>query len=227
MPRMTEHLLSQLAQDIIAAGTYANLVVREGTPARAHELLDGVTPEKLLTEPISSIGHAYAMLAGFWLWLDALKECHEIAQMDAGALRALPHAPSPKDLVVAANSLDFWHAIMHRREGDFSNAKYWYARCDTHHVIRMMGAAASSLAGEHSSDRLVAHALSGGWNAEGFVDLVQAVHNKPGDPRHDLAVRLQQIEWQALFGYCVREAVGADHGSLDDWDRRVNGPSGG
>lgn len=184
---------------------YERLVVGDGASAQATRLLGSVSPEQLFARSVTQQDDAQAALAGLWLWFDALDECHKIAQ----------------EIVSPTGS--FWHAIMHRREGDFSNAKYWYRRCDSHHVIRMMGAVASSLAGELASDRAVAHALHDGWNPIGFVDLVQAVHNKPTDPRYELAVRLQRAEWEGLFNYCVRSAVASDSNQLDDWDRRING----
>ena len=201
-PLVSPFVLSVLRQ--AGANAYGKLVVAAATPAAAPRALDGVKAEQLLAQPVKNLDDARAALAGLWLWHDALSESHQISQ----------------DLVSTTGS--FWHAIMHRLEGDFSNAKYWYRRCDSHHVIKMMGAIASSLAGELASDRAVAHALGDGWNPSGFVDLVQAVHNKPSDPRHAVAIRLQRAEWIGLFNYCVREAVQADRNGLDSWDERVN-----
>jgi len=201
-----------IAASVVAAvlrdagdAAYGRLVVTGPTPSAARPALYSVAPAQLISRPVKHADDARAALAGLWLWFDALDECHQIAQQ------------------IASPTGSFWHAIMHRREGDFSNAKYWYHRCDGHHVLKLMGAVASSLAGEFSSDRTVARALVGGWNADGFVDLVAAVHDKPSDPRHELAVRLQRLEWKGLFDYCLREAVEADRADIDAWDERVAG----
>ena len=187
---------------------YGRLVVRGPAPAPARRVLAGVGAGQLLARPIKHPDDAAGALAGLWLWHDALDESHEIAQ----------------EIVSPTGS--FWHAIMHRREGDFSNSKYWYHRCQTHYVLKLMGAVAHSLAGALASDRLVAGALSGGWDADGFVDLVAAVHDKPSDPRHRVAVDLQRAEWEGLFDYCIRAAVEADRNGLDQWDHRVSQPPG-
>ena len=203
MPDAATDRLSKLARDIIKAATYEKLTVNVGAAAKARQMLDGVTPEQLLAAVVKSKEHADAMLAGLWLWHDGLDECHRIVQD------------------IASPTGSFWHAVMHRREGDFSNSKYWYRRCAGHQVVRIMGSIASSMAGERLSDRLVAGAIGSGWDSGGFVDLVAAVHNKPADPRHLIAIRLQQVEWEALFDYCVFEATGAEVSNLDAWDRRV------
>jgi hypothetical protein len=212
---MTDLPLVETPQDILTplaaailhqAGpdAYTGLVVGRIAAGETARSLGGVTPPQLFSQPIVHMDDAQAALAGLWLWVDELDRSHQITQ----------------EIVSPTGS--FWHAIMHRREGDFSNAKYWYRRCDTHHVNKMMGAIASSLAGDLASDRAVAHAIHEGWNPLGFVDLVQAVADKPSDPRHALAVRLQRAEWEGLFNYCVRSAVEKDQNHLDEWDKRVN-----
>jgi hypothetical protein len=114
------------------------------------------------------------MLAGLWLWHDCLDESHAISQR------------------IASPTGSFWHAIMHRREGDFSNSKYWYARCRTHPALKAIAARA----GEAVMDPFA------------FVDLVESVHHKPADPSHAAAVKLQKLEWEVLFAACARAAVG-------------------
>ena len=181
---------------------YERLVVSPG-PGAGAKSLGAVRPEQLFCRPVKHADDAAAALAGLWLWHDALDECHKIVQ----------------DIASPTGSM--WHAIMHRREGDFSNSKYWYARCETHHVNKLLGAVASSIVGQMHGDGDLARVLSGGWNPRGFVDLVESVYNKPGDPRYPIAVKLQRAEWEALFDYCAREAVEADRNNLDDWDKRA------
>src|SRR4029079_6033740 len=55
-----------------------------------------------------------ACLAGLWLVYDFLDESHRISQ----------------DIDTSTGS--FWHGVMHRREGDFSNGKYWFRRVGSH-----------------------------------------------------------------------------------------------
>ncbi len=187
-------VLSPLAATILHDGPpqrYTALVVTGVTPAEATRVLGGITPEALLQKPARDLDDAKAMLAGFWLWFDALDESHRIAQD------------------IASPTGSFWHAIMHRREGDFSNAKYWYGRCGGHRVNRILGAVAPSLVGAHATDPLLQHLASGGWDGGALVDLVQSIYRRPEDPRHAVAVRLQQAEWQAIFNHCALAAAGS------------------
>lgn len=210
IPEAPDDIVTPLVTTLLrqaGSSAYTKLVVEGPPPAAAQQALGGVTPEQLFSKPVHHPDDAQAALSGLWLWFDDLDESHKIAQ----------------ELVTATGSL--WHAILHRREGDFSNAKYWYRRCETHHVNKMMGAVVSSLAGDLASDPAVAHAIHEGWNPSGFVDLVQAVKNKPSDPRYELAVRIQRAEWEALFNYCLRAAIETDTSNLDAWDNRQIHPA--
>jgi hypothetical protein len=200
-------ILSTEASAILRAGgegAYGRLVVGGGGNGPLAKMVGGLTAEKMFARPVKHADDAAAALAGLWLWVDALEECHKIAQ----------------DLVSPTGS--FWHAVMHRREGDFSNSKYWYHRCPNHHVMKMLGAVSSSLVEGFESDRQVMRVISGGWNPDALVDLVEQVNENPSDPRFDLAVKLQRAEWTGLFEYCVHQAVEADFDGLDAWDKRVN-----
>src|SRR5579862_9613987 len=91
--------LSPLTATILRSAppdTYTSLLAKGPTPATARAALDGVRPEQLLTAPIMDEDDAKALLAGLWLWHDALHEAHAIVQ----------------DLASPTSS--FWHAILHR-----------------------------------------------------------------------------------------------------------------
>ena len=170
---------------------YARLVVRGDGWPQAKPMLAQLRPQDLLTSPVRSLDDARAMLAALWLWHDWLDDSHAISQ----------------SLYNADGS--FWHAIMHRREGDFSNAKYWYARCRHHPVLGQIPLLARATMGEAAVSTAPLHNLvADSWDPDAFVDVVEAVHRMPGDPLHDAASRLQQVEWRALFDYCARKAAG-------------------
>src|SRR4051794_17526274 len=88
--------LSSLSHDLIKSARYDKLVVQESTPSSTTNLLGSVAPDQLLTVMITSYPHAYSMLAGLWLWHDALDECHKIAQKEPEQLRR--SAPNPHQI---------------------------------------------------------------------------------------------------------------------------------
>ena len=55
--------------------------------------------------------------AGLLMFNDDLGRAHDIVQ------------------IIDTPSASFWHAIMHRREGDFSNANYWWNRTGEHPIF--------------------------------------------------------------------------------------------
>ena len=170
------------------AAAYTKLVVTGGGNPEALPLLKSTEPQTLLTKPITSKADADAMLSGLWLWHDWLDPSHRISQ----------------DLHSSTGS--FWHAIMHRREGDFSNAKYWYARVGNHPVLASMAPFASDVINQQPADKSFLKLIRDGWDPDVFVDLAEALHNKPSDPRHGAVVALQRIEWRLLFDHCTRAA---------------------
>jgi len=218
-----------LAVKIIDANphAYEKLVVEGGTPALAHEMLDGVQPEQLLSRPTASPVAAFAMLAGLWLWHDGLDECHKIAQKspeelhhsalnlhskapemceNGGSMQSMENSKTINHLELQqmTSTLSFWHAIMHRREGDFSNSKYWYARAAGHPSLPSLAAAAADLVKRAPADKALLRLIMSGWNANAFVDLVEAVEGNEADNRRDIAVQLQKLEWNILFESCAR-----------------------
>ena len=185
--------LSPFARDILAldlADSYRQLVVRGDGNQDAKQKLSAANARQMLSGLIRSEDDANAMLAGLWLWHDWLDESHRISQS------------------LSSSTGSFWHAIMHRREGDFSNSQYWYARCQNHPVLQQLANNAGQILHSLPADKSLLRLMSGGWNPNAFVDLVQSVAPNPHNPKHAAAVSLQQLEWRLLFDHCTRAAAG-------------------
>lgn len=115
---------------------------------------------------------ARCCLSGIWLLYDFLDESHTISQ----------------GIGTAEGS--FWHGIMHRREGDFSNAKYWFRKVGPHPVYQ-------ALADDQNFE---------GWDPYDFIDACEsAVRSGGGKANH--CRQLQQREWEQLFAYCYDQAT--------------------
>ena len=135
--------------------------------------------------------------AGLYLIHDYLDAAHDLAQ-EADELGPNHTAP-------------YWHAIMHRREPDYDNARYWFRRVGQHPLFPEIGRAAAELlnqagfAGALRCDRLVGR--SGHWDPMAFVDLCEECGTVI-DARSDAASRLQEIEMRLLLEFTCRAAQG-------------------
>ncbi len=151
-----------------------------GAPnAAAKPLLSKFDPAADLGRPVRDRQMARACLAGLWLYHDFLDESHAISQ----------------DLPSAEGS--FWHAILHRREPDAGNSKYWWRRVGAHPVFAELAqdAAALGYSGKGA-----------GWDPFAFVDACEE-HRDSGGAAEQVLKRVQVREWQLLFDWCYRRAV--------------------
>lgn len=124
---------------------------------------------------------AAACWAGLHLLINDVEGAHKIAQ----------------DLFTPEGS--YWHGVVHRRDGDYWNAKYWFRRVGKHPVYEAIGDAVT--------DRLETNCLRGGlWDPAAFVDAVERRDSIESAQLQQL-VKLQESEWTILFDYCWHEAV--------------------
>lgn len=102
-----------------------------------------------------------ALQAGLWLYVDELDRSHRVSQ----------------DLEDATGS--YWHGIMHRREGDFSNSRYWFHKAGKHPAMAMLP--------NYDGHRLV-------------DDAEKAYPESPA-----ALVERQRAEWANLFAWCAAQ----------------------
>ncbi len=130
-----------------------------------------------------------ACKAGLWLAFNFLDESHTISQ----------------ELHTVEGS--YWHALMHRREPDFSNSKYWFRHVGTHPVFEPLRVTAAELAAKAPAPaEFLARQAS--WDPFRFVDLCEASYDEKA-PCHELCLRIHRAEWELLFDYCWKQATEA------------------
>src|SRR5262245_53042133 len=161
-----------------------------GTPNRAvRAALEAATAEEFFgNQHVRDRQMADACRAGLWLYHDFLDESHAISQ----------------DIDTPTGS--YWHGILHRREPDYDNARYWFRRVGVHPIFEPLRAAALELIGASELPPAAAFLRSqSAWAPFAFVSLCQAATGR--DPLERLCRQIQQCEWELLFDWCYRQAI--------------------
>jgi len=127
-------------------------------------LVGGGPPDAVAVACVEAIvGHhaiTPALEAGLWLYVDELGRSHRVSQS------------------IDDTTGSFWHGIMHRREGDFSNSHYWFRKVGDHPAM----------------------ATIPGYEAHGFIDAVEAWSGAAAEDAEAL-VAMQRREWVTLFRF--------------------------
>jgi hypothetical protein len=148
-------------------------------------------------QPVKDSRMGYALQSGLLLWNDALDASHTISQG------------------LESRTGSYWHGIMHRREPDYSNAKYWFGRVGVHPTFPSLRERALVLlqSGSTESDSLADYAeaveKTEGWDAFRFVDWCQAADGDRSTPEPVKAFlqAVQVEEIKLLLNYSYQHAL--------------------
>jgi hypothetical protein len=113
-------------------------------------------------------------VAALWLLAGDLEQSHTISQSLETPLGS------------------FWHGVMHRREGDYGNAKYWFRRAGKLACFPELSKAVQE---DPQTASLMPNSV---WDAALFVDLCQQA-GREGGPLQTRCEVAQWLEWQAAF----------------------------
>ena len=163
-------------------------LVAPAWPPRTHRWLSSALASLRIRDAFPGVlsrVEATALHAGLWQTNDWLDESHQCSQSIEGD---------------GEGNGDYWHAIMHRREPDPSNSKYWFRRVGHHACFEPLSAVAATAMDESDSPEAASWKNRLGapdnWDPFAFVDLCEATSRGRDS---DLAQAAQRIQWAEMI----------------------------
>ena len=145
--------------------------------------------EGLLEGNIQNSGMAQAARAGLLLIAGGWDEAHKLVQE-----METPEA-------------EYWHGIVHRREPDFSNAKYWFRQVGHHPVMDSLLKRLSRPDYPHPT--VVQQLIKNGkWDPFQYLELCRACHEDGQKELLPVLLDIQKEEIALLVNYCIQHARG-------------------
>lgn len=188
--------IAEVIEKLEAGNPLPTLVPKKAWSSELTDALESSSLDKLFQgESLKNTTFGEAIKSGLLLWNDALDESHTISQ----------------GLMNQTGS--YWHGIMHRREPDYPNSKYWFRQVGTHPIFSALRECALERfkATPNPSDALAdigkTIASQENWDAYQLIDWCEAAE---GDSDSDVTRFLQQVqveEIKLLLAYTYQNAV--------------------
>jgi len=122
-----------------------------------------------LNDRIKKLDTPILAKAALYLWNDDVQKAHKIAQAN----------PGPTGNLI--------HAILHRREPDYGNSKYWYDNIEEHPLY-------AEIRKEFSD-----------WQPNDFVDWCEEAANGKGSKKREWLETVQARELELLTEHCLND----------------------
>ena len=187
--------IADVIEKLEAGNPLPTLVPQKVWSTELTDALESKSVDELFQgESVKNTTFGDAIKSGLLLWNDALDESHNISQG------------------LENQTGSYWHGIMHRREPDYSNAKYWFGRVGTHPIFPQVRERALAILKEtaNPSDALARIAQTieteEHWDAYQFIDWCQTAKGASDDVTHFLQ-QVQAEEIKLLLAYSYRNAV--------------------
>jgi hypothetical protein len=150
-------------------------------PPRGSEEIRRVIQESNWAELLKLADDSLVKTGALWLH-GFLEEAHALAQANTSAEGS------------------YWHALVHRSEGDFENSLYWYRRVGKHPIFSRLRGEVESVGGEGDDPGLMQELLAEPvWNPRRMVDLCRKTSVGELTPG-SLLQRVAAIEFNLLMG---------------------------
>ncbi|HZG56834.1 hypothetical protein [Paenibacillus sp.] len=145
---------------------------------------DAALSENIANASFGAGADADALRSALLLWNDDLDGSHELSQR------------------IETPTGSLLHGVMHRMEGDYGNAEYWFRRVGAHPCYRELAAAV------RNADGGAAFVPGGAWDPYAFNRAVERAVRSADAPATALLERLQRLEMSTIAAYCLQRCFG-------------------
>ena len=171
------------------------------------EVIQSITIEDAFeNNEIHDSQSANACLSALWLHHDFLDESHQISQS------------------IPTSTGSFWHGIMHRREGDYWNSKYWFRQVENHPVFSLLSSTVSKLLDSMESEQNEINEMTKkmSWDPFFYVDMVEkyigsSASLKAGEIR---GLTISDLQFNPFSDVSMEHRI-FSHGRFSDYRRNL------